>query len=162
MTIAIGDTLPKGTFSTLDDNGPETIDATSIFKGRKVVLFGLPGAFTGQCSTSHVPSFMRTADAFREKGIDEIVCLSVNDPFVMSAWDKATGAGEKGVTMLADPAGDFTQAIGMAFTAPAVGFINRSKRYSALIEDGVVKLLNLEENAGGCSISEGETLLEQI
>jgi len=162
MTISIGENLPAGSLMTIGESGPEPVALEHLTKGRKVVIFGLPGAFTGTCSTAHLPSFMRTVGDFKTKGVDEIICLSVNDPFVMDAWDKAHGASEAGVTMLADPVGDLTVAMGLEFNAPAIGFVNRSRRYSALVEDGVLKVLNEEEAPGTCEISAGETLLAQI
>jgi len=160
--MKIGDHLPEATFSRIGEMGPEMVSLASLSKGKKLVLFGLPGAFTRTCTAAHLPSFIRTADAFREKGVDHIVCLSVNDPFVMKAWDKDMGAAEAGVELLADGDASFTKAIGMDFSAPKVGFIDRSKRYSAYIEDGVVTIFNPEPPEGGCDISAGETLLEQI
>jgi peroxiredoxin len=130
--------------------------------GRKVVIFGLPGAFTGTCSESHVPSFMRTKAQFDAKGVDEIVCVSVNDPFVMDAWSKSTGAGDAGLTMLGDPGSAFTKAIGMNWTAEPVGFYDRSHRYALYAEDGVVKVLHAEENPGVCDMSGGEAMLDAI
>ncbi len=162
MAIKKGDTLPNATFLVMGDEGPATVDLTEKLKGRKVVLFGLPGAFTRTCSAAHVPSFIRTKDAFAEKGVDEIICVAVNDPFVMKAWAENTGAEDAGLTMLADGDASFTKAIGMEFTAPPVGFYDRSKRFSMLVEDGVVTILNEEEAAGECSISAGETLLEAM
>ena len=131
-------------------------------KGRKVVIFGLPGAFTRGCSATHLPSFMRTRDAFAEKGVDEVICISVNDPFAMTAWGQHTGATEAGITMLADAAGDFTRAIGLEFSAPVVGLYNRCQRFALMAEDGVVKVLTLEEEAGACKLTVGEELLEMI
>ncbi|WP_270732324.1 peroxiredoxin [Shimia sp. Alg240-R146] len=162
MTISIGEKLPAGTLMKIGAEGPEPVDVSALTKGRKVVIFGLPGAFTGTCSTAHLPSFMRTADDFKAKGVDEIICLSVNDPFVMDAWDKAHAASDAGVTMLTDPVGDLTVAMGLEFNAPAIGFVNRSRRYSALFEDGALKLLNEEDAPGTCEISAGETLLAQL
>ena len=162
MTIAAGDTLPDATLLRMGENGPETVALSSLTKGRKVVIFGLPGAFTGTCTTAHVPSFIRTASAFADKGVDEIICVAVNDPFVMKAWSDATGAAQGGVTMLGDAASEFTTAIGMNFTAPPAGFHDRSKRYALYAEDGAVKVVNLEESPGQCEISAGETLLAQI
>ena len=162
MTIQPGDTLPDATLLRMGDKGPEGVSLADKLKGRKVVIFGLPGAFTGTCSTAHVPSFMRTRTAFADKGVDEVICIAVNDPFVMKAWDDSTGAGAAGVTMLGDAESSFTKAIGMDFTAPPVGLVNRSRRYSLYAEDGVVKVLNAEDNPGECEISAGETLLDQI
>ncbi len=162
MTISVGDKIPEGALMKLGAEGPEPVSVESLTKGRKVILFGLPGAFTGTCSSAHLPSFMRNMDAFKEKGIDEVICLSVNDPFVMDAWDKNTQASEAGVTLLADPSGELTVAMGLEFSVPAIGFTNRSQRYAALLEDGVVKVLNVEESPGTCEISAGETMLAAL
>lgn len=162
MTLSVGDTLPDATLSKLGDAGPEGVSLASLTKDRKVVLFGLPGAFTGTCSTAHVPSFMRSAEALKAKGVDEIICVSVNDPFVMAAWDKDTGAGAAGITMLADPQAEFTKAVDMGFTVPPIGFFDRSKRYALMAENGEVKVLQIDEDAGTCNLSSGETMLEAI
>lgn len=160
--ISTGDTLPEATLIRMGAEGPEEVRISSKVKGRKVVIFAVPGAFTPTCHSAHVPSFMRTKDQFAAKGVDEIVCVSVNDPFVMKAWGEATGATAAGLTMLADPASEFTKAIGMDFDAPPAGLIARSKRYAMLVEDGKVVALNLEESPGACEISAGEGLLEVI
>ncbi len=162
MTISVGSTLPDATLLQIGANGPEGINLSSKLKGRKVVIFGLPGAYTGTCSTAHVPSFMRTKAGFAAKGVDEVICVSVNDPFVMKAWGEATGATAAGITMLGDADASFTKAIGLDFDIPAIGLLARSKRYALLADDGVVTVLNLEENAGLCEISGGEALLELI
>lgn len=162
MPITVGDTLPASTLLKMGENGAEQVELGERLKGRKVVIFGLPGAFTGVCTTAHVPSFIRTKPAFDAKGVDEIICISVNDPFVIKAWTDATGAEAAGLTTLADAESAFTTAIGMNFNAPPVGFVNRSRRYSLYAEDGVVKAINLEETPGACEISAGETLLAQI
>lgn len=161
MTISVGDKLPGGSLMQMGANGPETVDLAAKLHGRKVIIFGLPGAFTGQCSTAHVPSFMRTADKLAAKGVDEIICISVNDPFVMKAWSDSTGAGAKGITMLGDADAAFSTAIGMAFTLPTLGLLNRSKRYALYAEDGVVKLFH-PEPATGCEISTGEAMLDAL
>ena len=161
MTVTVGDVLPGATLLVLGDNGPEAVSLGAKMKGRKVVIFGLPGAYTGTCSTAHVPSFIRTAKGFAQKGVDEIICVSVNDPFVMKAWGEATGATAAGITMLADADASFTKAIGMAFEVPQLGFFARSKRYSVLVEDGVVTRFN-PETGTGCEISAGEHLLSQL
>jgi len=162
MTISVGDTLPEATLLRIGAEGPEEVALSSLTQGRKVVIFGLPGAYTGVCTTAHMPSFLRTKDAFAEKGVDQIICVAVNDPFVTDAWASSTGAAEGGIEVLADAASDFTKAIGMNFTAPPVGFYDRSKRYSMLVEDGVVKVLNAEVSPGECEISAGETLLAEV
>jgi cytochrome c peroxidase len=162
MTITTGSALPAATMLRMGDNGPEGVDLAKKLKGRKVVVFGLPGAYTGVCSTAHVPSFIRTKDQFAAKGVDEIICVAVNDPFVMKAWGEATGATAAGLTLLGDAEGSFTKAIGMEFTAPPAGLIGRSKRYAMLVEDGVVKVLNTEASPGQCEISGGEALLAAI
>ena len=162
MTIKTGEALPDATVLTMGPEGPQQVTLADKVKGRKVVIFGLPGAYTRTCTAAHVPSFIRTKDQFAAKGVDEIICVAVNDPFVMHAWGESTGALEAGITMLGDADASFTKAIGMEFTAPPVGFINRSKRYAMLVEDGVVKVLNEEAGPGQCEMSAGETLLEQI
>ena len=162
MAISKGDTLPDATFVKLGADGPEEVSLSSLTQGRKVVIFAVPGAFTPTCHSAHVPSFMRTKDAFAGKGVDEIICISVNDPFVMKAWGDATGAADAGITMLADPASAFTTAIGMNFDAPPVGLMARSKRYAMLVDNGVVTVLNEEASPGECEVSAGETLLEAV
>jgi len=162
MTIAQGDTLPSATFTKMGAEGPEQVSLDSLTKDRKVVLFAVPGAFTPTCHSAHVPSFMRTKDQFMAKGVDEIICVSVNDPFVMQNWGQATGATDAGITMLADAESSFTTAIGMNFDAPPAGLMARSKRYAMLVENGVVTTLNLEESPGTCEVSAGETLLDSL
>ena len=161
MTISNGKTLPEAALTQMGANGPETVSLAAKLKGRKVVVFGLPGAFTGPCSTAHIPSFIRTAEAFRKKGIEEIICISVNDPFVLRAWGEATGATAAGITHLGDADGSFTKALKMEFTAPHLGLIGRSNRYALLLEDGVIKTANIDK-PDECNISTGETLLAAI
>ena len=162
MTISAGDTLPEATLIRLGESGPETVSIGELTKGRKVVIFAVPGAYTPTCSSAHVPSFIRTKAQFDAKGVDEIVCVSVNDPFVMKAWGEATGATSAGITMLADADSSFTKAMGLDFTAPPVGLFARSKRYALFADDGVVKTLHEEESPGTCEISGGESLLASI
>lgn len=162
MTISVGSRLPDAKLLHLGGNGPESVALADKLKGRKVVVFGLPGAFTGTCSTAHVPSFIRTKEALEAKGVDEIICVTVNDPFVLKAWSEQTGAETAGLTSLADAESHFTKAIGMDFNVPAVGLVNRSKRYALYAEDGVVKVLNVEENAGACGVSSGEAILDAL
>ena len=162
MTISEGSILPEATLLQIGGEGPETVALGERLKGRKVVVFGLPGAFTRTCSAAHVPSFIRTKDKFDAKGVDEIICVAVNDPFVMKAWGENTGAAAAGITFLADADAAFTKAVGMNFTAPPVGFYDRSKRYALYAEDGVVKVLHVEESPGVCDMSGGEALLAAI
>ena len=162
MALSVGDTLPDATFVKMGADGPEEVTLASLTSGRKVAIFAVPGAFTPTCSSAHVPSFIRTKADFEGKGVDEIICISVNDVFVMKEWGQVTGATEAGISMLSDPESAFTKAIGMDFTAPPVGLIGRSKRYALYAEDGVVKVMNEEASPGECEISAGETLLEAI
>jgi peroxiredoxin len=146
---------------TLGADGPTTVELSSYVAGRKVVVFGLPGAFTGPCSTAHMPSFVRTADDFRAKGIDEIICVAVNDPFVLKAWGEATGADAAGITMMGDAEAVLTKTLGMDFTAPPIGLYNRSNRYAVVLDDGVVTHSNIDQ-PNTCDISRGEQLLETL
>ncbi len=159
MTIAKGGSLPDATLIRLGDSGPEEVPLSGLTKGRKVVIFAVPGAFTPTCHSAHLPSFIRTKDDFSAKGVDEIICVSVNDPFVMKAWGEATGAIDAGLMLLSDGSGAFTKAIGMNFDAPPVGLMGRSKRYAMVVENGTVTLLHAEENPGVCETSGGEALL---
>ncbi|MDG2339588.1 MAG: peroxiredoxin [Paracoccaceae bacterium] len=162
MTISVGDKIPLTAFVKLVGAIATPISGADIFQGRKVAIFGLPGAYTSTCDSAHVPSFIRVADALRAKGVDEIICLATNDPWVMGAWSKSTGVADAGITFLSDPESKFTTAIGMEMSAPAVGFHARSKRYAMYADNGVVKIFNPEVERGVCEISAGETLLAQI
>lgn len=161
MTLSVGGTLPDTDLVMMGANGPEIVSLAAKLKGRKVVVFGLPGAFTGPCTTAHIPSFIRTADKFRAKGVEEIICISVNDPFVLKAWGESTGATKAGITHLGDADGKLTHALGMEFTAPHLGLIGRSNRYALVLDNGVITAANID-NPGECNISTGETLLEKI
>lgn len=162
MTISVGDTLPAGQLLQMGANGGETVDLATKLKGRKVVIFGLPGAFTGTCTTAHLPSFMRVMDKLKAKGVDEVICVSVNDPFVTKAWGEATGGSAAGITFLADGDASFTKAMGQQFSVPHLAFYDRSKRYALYAEDGVVKVFNQGEESSACEISGGEAMLAAI
>ncbi|MFO1107469.1 MAG: peroxiredoxin [Amaricoccus sp.] len=162
MSIKVGDRLPVAEFLEKGPEGVAPVPSDALFSGRKVVLFAVPGAFTGICSTQHVPSFIRTREAILAKGVDEIVCVAVNDPFVMAAWSEATGARAAGIRMLADADARFTKALGLASTFPQHGMIDRSARYAMLVEDGVVTIFNPEVARGVCELSAGETLLGML
>lgn len=161
MTIKIGDTIPTlDLFIMGEGGGPEAISTDALFKDKTVALFGLPGAFTPTCSASHLPGYVQHADALREKGIDDIICLSVNDAFVMDAWGKSQNVGDK-VMMLADGSAAFTKAIGMELDLIEAGLGVRSNRYSMVVENGVVTHLN-DEGGGGFEVSSAEDLLAQL
>lgn len=162
MPISTGEKLPEVTLTKMGAEGPEPVSLQSLTKGRKVVIFAVPGAYTPTCHSAHVPSFIRVKDDLAAKGVDEVICVSVNDPFVMGAWGAATGADKAGITMLSDAESALTEALGMRFDAPPVGLIARSKRYALAAEDGVVTVLHAEENPGVCEVSGGEAMLAAL
>jgi cytochrome c peroxidase len=161
MAIKEGDALPDAELVRIGAEGPETVQLHDLVGTGRAVVFAVPGAYTPTCSSAHVPSFVRTKDDFADKGVGTIVCIAVNDPFVLKAWGESTGAAEAGIHTLGDPAGRFTKAIGMDFDAPPAGLHGRSKRYAMLVEDGRVTVLNVEESPGTCETSAGEALLER-
>ena len=144
MTINVGDRLPDATFMTMSAEGPKPVQTADVFAGKKVALFGVPGAFTPTCSKQHLPGYVEKHDELKSKGFDLIACTSVNDIFVLSAWSKEAGADGK-VLMLADGSADFVKKIGLDIDLSARGMGVRSKRYSMVVEDGLVKSLNVEE-----------------
>ena len=143
MTIAVGDSIPDITVHVMGESVPEPKNSAELFAGRKVVLFALPGAFTPTCSAKHLPGFINMASEFFEKGVDAIICLSVNDAWVMDAWGKAQGADRK-VTMVADGSGDLSRAMGLTADMSGAGFGERSIRYAMIVDNGVVTHLNVE------------------
>jgi len=161
MSIKVGDPLPDVTFTIMTPDGPQPITTAEVFKGRKVVLFAVPGAFTPTCSMNHLPGFIEKAAEFKAKGIDEIVAVAVNDVFVMDAWSKYSGAQGK-IKFLADGSGNFARAIDLTLDLTDRGLGIRSQRYSMLVDDGVVKKLNVEESVGKAETSGAEALLKQI
>ena len=161
MSISVGDKLPDATFRRITADGPQEISASEFFAGRKVVVLAVPGAFTPTCNNDHLPTYVEHADAIKAKGVDEIVCIAVNDMFVMDAWSKATGA-EGRVTLLSDGNGEFTSAIGMTLDGSGLGLGNRSLRYSMLVDDGEVKAMHVEENPGVCTVTGGATILKDL
>ena len=161
MTIKVGDRLPQATFTVMTADGPATRTADDIFKGRKVVLFAVPGAFTPTCHKNHLPGFIENAAAFKAKGVDEIAVTATNDVFVMNAWAKDTKADGK-VTFLADGSAKFAKAIGLDLDLGERGMGLRSKRYSMIVEDGVVRTLNIEETPGTADASGAKKALEQL
>lgn len=143
MTIKVGDRMPEGSFGVMTKDGPGSISTADLFKGKKVVLFAVPGAFTPTCSMNHLPGYVKHAADFKAKGVDTVACLSVNDTFVMDAWRKAKDAGDK-VVMLADGNGTYTKALGLELDASGFGMGTRSQRFAVLVQDGVVKQLHVE------------------
>ncbi len=160
MTIEIGDRLPDAALTVMGEEGPETLMTQSLGEGRRLVIFGLPGAFTPTCSALHLPGFLAQADALRTKGVDAIVCVSVNDVYVMDAWGKQQGVAGR-VMMAADGNGDFTRAVGLDVDMTDRGFGLRSRRYAMVVEDGVVTLLNVEE-PGEFKVSDAQTVLASL
>lgn len=160
MTIKVGDKLPDVKLFTMTEKGPAPVQTSELFKGKKTALFALPGAFTPTCSAKHLPGFIEKREELAKKGVDQIVCLSVNDAFVMGAWGKAQNAGDK-VLMLADGNAEFTKAIGLDMDITNGGMGIRSQRYSMLIKDGVVESLNVEK-PGAFEVSSADYLLENV
>jgi glutaredoxin/glutathione-dependent peroxiredoxin len=161
MAIAPGSKLPQAKFKTMTATGPAEVTAEELFAGKKVALFAVPGAFTPTCHAQHLPGFLQRAEEFKAKGVDLIACTAVNDIFVLDAWGKASGAGNN-VTFLADGNGDFAKAIGLDMDGTGIGFGIRSKRYSMLVDDGVVKVLHIETQAGVAQESSAERLLADL
>ncbi len=160
MTIKVGDTLPEATFMTMTADGPAPVTTDDVFKGKKVALFAVPGAFTPTCSARHLPGFKDHAGALKAKGVDAIACVSVNDVFVMGAWGKSQDVGEA-VTMLADGNGAFTTALGLELDGSKFGMGKRSQRYSMVVDNGVVTTLNVEEG-GDFKVSSADYMLAQL
>jgi peroxiredoxin len=161
MSIKIGDRLPEATFRVLGPEGIAPLSTKEVFGGKKVVLFAVPGAFTPTCHLKHLPGFIKNAEAFKKKGVDTVACVAVNDPFVLGAWADASG-GKGKVLFLSDGNGEFTKKIGLDFDGSGIGLGLRSKRYAMLVEDGVVKALNLEDSPGVAEESTAEKLLATL
>jgi peroxiredoxin len=160
MPIKVGDKLPNATFRVMTAEGPKPKTTDEIFKGKKVALFAVPGAYTGTCSKMHLPSVQQNADAIKAKGVASVVMTAVNDIFVLDAWKKSSGADK--VEFLADGNGEFAKAIDLTFDGSGNGLGTRSKRYSMLVDDGVVKSLNVEEAPGKVDVSGGDALLKKL
>jgi glutaredoxin/glutathione-dependent peroxiredoxin len=160
MTIKVGDKMPSGTLTLATKDGPQKISADEYFKGKKVVLFSVPGAFTPTCDAKHLPGFVEKAGDIRSKGIDAIACLSVNDAFVMKAWGKSQSTEGK-VDMLADGNAEYTKALGLEMDATGFGMGTRGQRFSLVIDNGVVKQVNVEAK-GEFKVSSAEHVLGQV
>jgi peroxiredoxin len=161
MTIKVGDKLPEAKFRVTTPDGPAWKTTDELFKGKKVVLFGVPGAFTGTCHNTHLPGFVKNTDALKAKGVDMVAVTAVNDLFVMEAWKRASAADGK-VEFLADGNGEFARAIDLTFDGSGFGLGIRSKRYSMLVENGVVKRLNIEEMPAKVEVSGADALLAAL
>ena len=161
MKLKVGDKLPDARMSVMGSEGPELVSLSDELAGRKTVVFALPGAFTGPCSTTHIPSFIRAMDQLKANGVEDVYCIAVNDPFVLKAWGEATGATAAGIKLLGDADASFTKGLEAEFTAPPIGLYERSNRYAALVEDGVVTALNVDE-PGVCDLSTGEKFVEAL
>jgi glutaredoxin/glutathione-dependent peroxiredoxin len=160
MPIQVGDRLPQVTFRVMTPEGPAAKTTDDLFKGRKVVLVGVPGAFTPTCHRNHLPGYVQKLEQIRTRGVDAVLVTSVNDVFVMDAWGKASGA--EGIELLADGNGEFAQAIGLTLDRKDFGLGIRSQRYSMVVEDGVVKSLNVEDTPSKADISGAENLLKNL
>ena len=159
MAIGVGDALPNGTFVKIGSEGPETVELEALTKGRKVIIFGVPGAFTPTCHSAHVPSFIRTKDQFAERGVEDIYCVSVNDAFVMKAWGDSANAGD--IHMLADGNASFTEALGLEMDGTGFGMGKRSQRFAMVLEGMEVKELFVEE-PGAFEVSSAEHVLANL
>jgi peroxiredoxin len=160
MSIKVGDRLPKATLVKATPDGPQPVDSEDYFRGRRVALFSVPGAFTPTCSAKHLPGFIEKIEQLREKGVDEVACTAVNDAFVLNAWSEQAGAQGK-VTMLADGNGDFAESLGLGADFTKFGMGKRGQRWSMIVEDGVVKDLNVEE-PGAFNVSSADYLLARL
>jgi peroxiredoxin len=160
MTINVGDKMPKGQFTRMGANGPEPVSTDNLFNGKKVVLFSVPGAFTPTCSAKHLPGFINNFDQLKAKGVDTVACMAVNDVFVMKAWGESSKAAGK-IEMLADGNGDYARALGLELDASKFGMGQRGKRFSVIVQDGVVKSLNVEP-PGEFGVSSAEAALKQL
>ena len=159
MKISVGQKMPNSTLSYFGPDGVSQIELIDLLKGKKVVIFALPGAFTNTCSSKHLPGFIEKSARIKREGVDEIICISVNDPFVMSKWGETTGAIDVGIKMLADPASDFTKSIGTEFTVPPIGFFNRSKRCAFIVENQKIVYAYLDDASGVVTGSSAEAIL---
>ena len=160
MTIQVGDRLPSATLTTMTAEGPKPLTTSELCEGKKVVLFAVPGAFTPTCSVQHLPGYVDNAQSLKDKGVDTVACVSVNDPFVMGAWGTDREVGED-LMMLSDGNGDFTAAIGLEMDGSGFGLGTRSQRYAMIIDDGVVSTLNVESGPG-LDVSSAETILSEL
>ena len=162
MPIATGTKIPNVTLFEMGEAGPGPVNSDDVFAGKKIAMFGVPGAFTPTCHNQHVPSFIQNSDALKAKGIDQVVCVSVNDPFIMKEWGAATNGADAGIRFLGDSRSELAEAMDIVMDGSAVGLVKRLMRFSAIVDDGVVSVLNVEGGPGSIEATSAEALLEQI
>ncbi len=162
MILKIGDKFPKGTLAFYESNSLKIIDTNEILKNKRVVIFGMPGAFTPTCSQYHIPSIIKEMGNFKEKGIDEILCLVVNDVYVANVWSLQTGAKKAGLKIVSDPLGKIVKKIGLSYSAPDVGFLDRSMRFCLILNNGILEKFFKEEQRGTCAITSGKSILSEL
>lgn len=160
MTIKAGDRMPAGKFKVMGENGPQDLSTAQLFDGKRVVLFSVPGAFTPTCSAKHLPGFLEQSGSIHAKGVDTVACMSVNDVFVMNAWGKSAGVGDK-VRMLADGNGDYARALGLELDATGFGMGHRGQRFAIIVDNGVATKVFVEE-PGQFKVSAAEHVLAQL
>lgn len=163
MTITVGERLPEATFVFKTPEGElGAVTAEAFARGRKVLMVGMPGAFTGTCSTAHLPSLIRNAEKLKAKGVDEVAVVVTNDVHVARAWAEQAGSDDAGIRMLSDPQGEYVKALGLSFDGPPAGLYARGMRHALVVEDGVVTAVQIEEGKGVCDMTGGEALLELV
>ncbi len=160
-TIRVGERLPQAHLKGVGPDGVQDVDLQTFLKGRRVIIFGLPGAFTPLCSEKHVPSFLKHAKSFHQKGISQVICVSLNDVFVLRAWKRDLGTGDD-IFFLADGNGEWVKKLGLTFDASAFGLGERAKRFAMVVEDGVCRLLETEKTPDSCDLTGGETVLKRV